>query len=139
MRMEVQSPDLGILELVLNSTDDQGSPVSKTFKLLFDYRAIKRAEDELGIDLRDFSKWLDIVLKPSMTPALVHVGLAKYHPEVTLEEITDLLHPSAQGALQDAITELLFPGVLDKLRKAREDAEKEASVPNVPSGESVAA
>jgi hypothetical protein len=129
-RVEIQSPDLGYVELVLNSTDGQGTPVSKTFKLIYEYLAIKRAEDALGIDLKDYSQWSKI--KSSMMPQLVHAGLAKFHPEVTLDEVTELLNPSVQASIQNAIFELLFPGVIEKIQKIKAEKEQDTS-PNVQS------
>lgn len=134
-KINVQSPDLSALELVLNSTDEQGETVSKTYLLVYDYRAIKRAEDALGIDLKDFRKWADV--KSHQMPVLVHAGLAKNHPEVALSEIEDALNPSAQALIQDAVFELLFPGVLDKLKKAQE--QDKVTSPNVPSEANAAA
>lgn len=129
-KIEIQSPDLGIVELVLNSTDEQGNPVSQTFKLIYEYRAIKRVEDALGIDLKDFQQWKNV--KSGMTPTLVHAGLAKYHPEVTLDQVTDLLNPEVQFAIHDAIFGLLFPGVLEQLNKLRAEAEAVGeTIPNV--------
>ena len=72
--IEVQSPDLGYINFVLSYEDEQGSPASKTFRLVYTYRAIRLAEESLGIDLKDFSKWAEV--KSSMTPKLVLAGLA---------------------------------------------------------------
>src|SRR5579863_5434003 len=116
-KIEIQSPDLGYVELVLNSTDEQGNPASKTYKLIYEYRAIKRAEDALGIDLKDFTQWKNV--KSSMTPQLVHAGLAKFHPEVTLEEIADQLNPSVQFPIQNAIFDMLFPGVMESIERLK--------------------
>jgi hypothetical protein len=136
--VEIQSPDLGYVNLVLNTTDEQGNPVAQTYKLIYEYRAIKRAEDALGIDLKDFTKWGQI--KSSMTPQLVHAGLAKYHPEVTLDQVIDQLNPEAQAVLQDAIFGLLFPGVLEKIKKLKEEQESVGETsPNAESGATVAA
>jgi hypothetical protein len=132
--VEVQSPDLGYINLVLNSTDADGSPISTTYKLCFDYRGIKRFDDATGIDLKDFTQWAKV--KSSHTPELVHAGLTKFHREVTLDEVLDLLNPSVQAAVQDVSFELLFPGVLEKLKQAKAEAE---SIPNVPAEASVAA
>jgi hypothetical protein len=133
-KIEIQSPDLGYIELILNSTDEQGNPASKTYKLCYDYRAIKRAEEALGVDLKDFTQWKDV--KSHMTPQLIHAGLAKFHPDATLDEVTDLLNPSSQAVIQDAVFELLFPGVIEKLRKAKEELD---TSPNAESGASVGA
>ncbi len=125
--IEVQSPDLGYINFVLSYEDEQGSPASKTFRLVYTYRAIRLAEESLGIDLKDFSKWAEV--KSSMTPKLVLAGLAACHPEVTLEWLESVLNPSVQGAIQDAVFSLLFPGVLEKLQAAKDKADKEA-LPN---------
>ncbi len=139
--LELQSPDLGYVNLVLNSADEQGSPVTRTYKLSYEYRAIKRAEDSLGIDLKDFTQWSKV--KSSMTPQLIHAGLAKFHPDVTLDEVTDLLNPSVQAAVQDAIFELLFPGVLEKIQKRKAELDKAeaegTTSPNAEAGANAAA
>ena len=134
-KVEIQSPDLGYVELVLNSSDEQGNPVSKTYKLIYEYKAIKRAEDAIGIDLKDFTQWKNV--KSSMTPQLVHAGLAKYHPEISLDEVMESLNPSAQSLIQDAIFELLFPGIIDKIQKLKASTAKNEPIPNVPAAASV--
>jgi hypothetical protein len=124
--LEIQSPDLNCISLVLNSSDATGAPVAKTFTLAYDYRALKRIEDNLHVDLKSYTQWIEV--KSWMTPQLVHAGLAKFHPEVTLEEIQDSLNPIAQGKIQDAIFELLFPGVLKKLEELK--AKQDEALPN---------
>jgi hypothetical protein len=136
MTLELQSPDLGYINLVLNSTDDQGKPASKTYKLSYDYRAIKRAEDSLGVDLKNFDQWSKV--KSSMTPEIVHAGLAKFHPDVTLDEVIDQLSPDAQIAIQNAVFDLLFPGIIAQIEKLKAEKEK-VEVPNGQSATSVAA
>ena len=64
-----------------------------------------------------------------MTPTLVHAGLAKYHPDVTLEQITDLLNPEAQNQIQNAIFDLLFPGILERIEKLKAETEQ-GELPN---------
>jgi hypothetical protein len=96
-----------------------------TYKLTYDYAAIKRAEDSTGVDLKDFKEWSKI--KSSHTPALVHAGLHRHHSEVTLEQVTGFLHPATQVAVQNAIFELLFPGLREKIEAAQT---KEAQLPN---------
>jgi hypothetical protein len=132
--VEIQSPELGYVNFVLTTSDEQGQPVTNTYKLIFDYRAIKRAEEALGIDLKDFSQWKNV--KSSMTPVLVHAGLAKFHPAVTLDEVIDSLNPESQGKIQDAIFELLFPGVIEKIQKlkAEQDKAEGTASPNAESG-----
>jgi hypothetical protein len=136
--IEVQSPDIGYVNLVLGSLDAEGNPVSITYKLTYDYRGIKRFDDATAIDLKDFTQWAKV--KSGHTPELVHAGLAKFHPDVTLDQVIDQLNPSAQAVIQDAIFELLFPGLLEKIKGLKEQQDRPGEVsPNVESEATVAA
>jgi hypothetical protein len=126
--IELQSSVQKHINFVLNDEDEQGNPVSTTYKLVYNYAAIKRAEDSTGVDLKSFESWKNI--KSSMTPALVHAGMAKYHPDVTLEYIADRLSPDVQRPLQDALFDYLFPGVMEQVKKIQE-AKGETASPNV--------
>jgi|HubBroStandDraft_5_1064220.scaffolds.fasta_scaffold10642_6 hypothetical protein len=115
--IEVKSAVIPHINLVINDVNDQGESITKTFKLVYDYRAIARAEESIGVDLKSFEAWKE--LKSSMTPKLVLAGLAKYHPDVPLDYLLDVLNPTVQRNLQDALFEYLFPGVMDLLKKAQ--------------------
>ena len=133
--IEVKSAVIPHIDLVINDVNEQGEAITKTFKLVYDYRAIARAEDSIGVDLKSFEAWKE--LKSSMTPKLVHAGLAKHHPEVTLEYLLDVLNPSVQRSLQEALFEYLFPGVMDAMRKAQAEAKGDSK--NVQGGSEAAA
>jgi hypothetical protein len=117
--IKINVPDFDYVDFEVKTSEGV-----RTFKLMYDYAAIKVAEDETGVDLRDVKEWASI--KSSHLPALVHAGLHRNHPDVTLEQVGNFLHPSVQGAVLDAIFELLFPGVIEKTRelRAKEDARK---------------
>jgi hypothetical protein len=116
MTLAINSPVTPYINFVLNSEDPNGNPVVENFKLVYDYRAIRRAEEELGIDLKDWQQWKHI--KSSQTPALVYCGLMKFHPDVTKEHIEETLNPDVQGPLQQALFDMFFPGVSDKIKAA---------------------
>jgi len=137
--IEVQSAVIPYIKLVLNGEDEQGNPVVNEYKLVYDYRAIARAEESVKVDLKSFEAWKKIT--SAMTPQLVHAGLAKHHPEVTLDQIQDKLNPGVQRPLQEALFDALFPGVMDTIRKLRAEEEKSRATgasPNAESGASVA-
>jgi hypothetical protein len=120
--IEVQSAVIPYIRLVLNDVDDKGNPTSKEYKLVYDYRAIARAEQSLGIDLKSFEAWKHVT--SAMTPQLVMAGLAKYHPDVTLDEVMDGLNPAAQRSLHDALIEYLFPGITEAVKKFQAETNK---------------
>lgn len=131
--VELLSPEIPYIELVINDRDEQGEPVTKTFKLCFDYRAIARAEDSIpGLDLKDWQRWKD--LKSSDTPKLIHAGLAKFHSDVTLEYLLDVLNPVAQEPILKALFDYLFPGLWDFLVKLKKE-EARAKAAGVPKNE----
>ena len=130
-KVEVQSAVIPHIELVINDVNEQGEAIVKKFKLVYDYRAIARAEEALGIDLKSFEAWKRIT--SSMTPKLVHAGLAKYHSDITLDYLLDVLNPTVQRSLQDALFEFLFPGVLEAMKKLQAENEKSGDSKNAQS------
>jgi hypothetical protein len=118
---EVQSATIPYINLVLNTEDPNGTPVSTTYRLVYDYRAIARVEETLNVDLKSFECWKQIT--SAMTPQLVHAGLARCHPDVTIDQVLDNLNPSTQRPLQDALFEYLFPGVLEAMKKMKAEGE----------------
>jgi hypothetical protein len=127
---KIESGITPYISLVLNWDDDQGNPQTSEYKLCFDYRCIKKAEDLLGIDLKDFQAWKKVT--SAMTPTLVHAGMSRYHPDVTLAQVEERLNPDVQRALQDALFDALFPGVMDAVKKfqAEEAKKSEGTSPN---------
>jgi hypothetical protein len=120
--MELQSPPIQHINLILNDVDEQGNPVTTTWKLAYEYRAIKRAEESIKVDLKSFEAWKTV--SSAMTPQLVHAGLSKFHPDVTLDEVMDKLNPAVQRPVHEAIFEFLFPGILDAMKKVQETEPK---------------
>jgi hypothetical protein len=111
--------------LVIDKED--GTP-PVTWKLCYTYKAIAKIEEFTGLDLKKFDAWKDISSGKHF-PAIVWGGLEKYNPDVTLEQVVEVLNPEAQKILSDEIFNLMFPGVreawekeLDKLKGTGETA-----------------
>jgi hypothetical protein len=115
---EVQSTVTPEIRLTIVAEDAAGNEVKKTWRLVFDYRAIAKAEKATGRDLKKLAAWKDISSGTDF-PAIVHAGLNRYHPDVTIDEVIDGLNPMAQRLLSDEIFYYMFPGM-------REAVEKEA-------------
>jgi hypothetical protein len=106
--------------------EDGTPPV--TWKLCYTYKAIAKIEEATGLDLKKFDAWKDISSGKHF-PAIVWGGLEKHNPDVTLEQVVEVLNPEAQKLLSDEIFNLMFPGVreawekeLDKLKGTGETA-----------------
>jgi hypothetical protein len=114
--------------------DAEDGTEPRKWTLCYTYRAIAKIEDAIGKDIKKVESWRDLSSGKDF-PAIVWGGLSKYNPEVTLEEVQDVLNPEAQRLLSDAIFELMFPGVLDAINTALKDEETGATAsPNGQTG-----
>ena len=120
----VKSSVIDHFSLVLDNED--GTP-SKAWKLCYDYRALAKIEQATGLDIKKIEDWKDLSSGKHF-PTIVWGGLNRFNPEVTLDEVMDILNPDAQRLLSDAIFNLMFPGVVE----AYEKLTKEKGDPNSP-------
>ena len=102
--------------LVLDAED---GTEPKTWKLAYTYKAIAKVEDAIGKDIKKISDWQSLSSGKDF-PVIVWGGLDKFNPEVTLEDVRDVLNPECQRLLSDAIFELMFPGVREAYQKQLE-------------------
>lgn len=124
----VKSKVIDHFTLVVDAED--GTP-AKTWKLAYDYRAIAKIEDKIGKDLKRIDDWKDLSSGKDF-PIIVWGGLNRFNPEVSLDEVLDMLNPEAQRLLSDAIFSLMFPGVVEAFEKM-----KEQGAPQPPNAEAV--
>jgi hypothetical protein len=116
--------------LVLDAED---GTEPKSWKLAYTYKAIARIEEAIGKDIKKIADWNGLSSGKEF-PVIVWGGLEKFNPEVTLDEVREILNPEAQRALSDIIFELMFPGAAAAYQKILAD-EKVAGAtadPNVP-------
>ena len=106
---------------------------TKTWKLCYDYRSIAAIEDATGLDLKKFDDW-KAISSGKQFPKIVHGGLHRYNPDVTLEEVLDVLNPQAQRLLSDKIFDLMFPGAYEAFIKQKELEDTGATADPNPQG-----
>jgi hypothetical protein len=113
---------------------EDGQP-PKVWKLCYTYGAIAKIEDAIGKDIKKVEDWKDLSSGKDF-PVIVWGGLSKFNPEVTLDEVIDVLNPEAQRLLSDAIFELCFPGVVEAYNKAIKEQEATGATadPNAQTG-----
>jgi hypothetical protein len=131
-RKEVMSEEITIqstvtpaIKIIVNTEDASGKPKQQTWRLVFDYRAIAKCEAATGRDLKRIEAWKDISSGKEF-PAIVHAGLNRYDPDVTLDQVIDALNPQAQRLLSDAIFDMLFPGVKEAWEAKQAAGESES-------------
>jgi hypothetical protein len=112
-KLEIKSMVVPHFTLILDNED--GTP-PKTWKLCYTYRAIAKIENATGLDLKKIEDWRSISSGKHF-PTIVWGGLEKFNPDVTLDEVLDVLNPEAQRLLSDAVFELMFPGVRELYEK----------------------
>lgn len=115
--------------LVLDAED---GTEPKTWKLAYTYKAIAKIEEAIGKDIKKLEDWKDLSSGKDF-PVIVWGGLDKFNPEVSLDEVIEILNPEAQRALSDAIFELMFPGVREAYERLTKDTGESAS-PNDQTG-----
>ena len=116
---EVQSVVTDEFKLTVVSEDAAGNQTKKTWRLVYDYRSIAKIEKAIGRDIKKIESWKNLSSGTDF-PAIVHGGLGRYHPDVTLDEVLDVLNPAAQRVLSDEIFYLMFPGMREVIEKQAE-------------------
>jgi hypothetical protein len=84
-----------------------------------------------GLDLLNIEAWKEVGSKHF--PVIVHCGLARYQPKVTLPEVRSKLDPVVQTPIQNTIIYMLFPGFREYMEKLAK--EKDQGGPNRPNGQ----
>ena len=112
---------------------EDGTP-PKVWKLSYNYNALSKVETATGLDLKKIDAWKNISSGKHF-PTIVWGGLERFNPEVTLDEVIDVLNPEAQRLLSDKIFELMFPGAREAYEKVLKEKESGATAdPNVETG-----
>jgi hypothetical protein len=95
----------------------------KKYKLVLDFNAIARAQEELGKDFSEVKSWFHGMTSLD-TVKLCWFALKRHHPEITWEEVGSWFSASDITPLNNLLIELAFPGTLDRIKKAIEDKAK---------------
>ena len=121
---EVQSAVMDHFNIVVINEDAAGNEIKKTWRLVYDYRALAKIEKTIGRDIKKIEAWKDLSSGTDF-PAIVHGGLNRYHPDVTIDQVLDVLNPAAQRILSNEIFYLMFPGMREALEKREAGTETE--------------
>ncbi len=113
--------------------DAEDGSAPKQWKLAYTYKAIAKIEAAIGKDIKRIEGWQDLSSGTEF-PVIVWGGLDKFNPEVTLEEVREVLNPEAQRLLSDRIFELMFPGVLEAIKSMDPKDTGATADPNVQTG-----
>ncbi len=92
-----------------------GDGPAQAWKLCVDYNALAKIETATGMDIRKIDSWAGI--SNTNFTQIVWGCLARYSPEVTLEDVRNQLHPQIQTKVGDAILLLTFPELAEAMAK----------------------
>src|ERR1700753_2292004 len=95
----------------------------KHYKLVLDFNAIARTQEELGKDFAVFASWVQGMTSRD-TVKLCHFALHRHHPEVTWEQVCSWFSPEHIAPLNNLLIELAFPGTLEQIKKSIESKSK---------------
>ena len=115
---------------------DNEDGTTKVWKLCYTYKAIAAIEDATGLDIKKYDTWKSIS-SGKQFPQIVWGGLQKYNPEVTLDEVQDILNPEAQIKLLNVIFELLYPGLVEAYKKLEAEHSTGTGVTANPNAEQI--
>lgn len=110
--------------------DPEDGTEPTTWKMCPTYRAIAKIEEKIGKDIKKFEDWKDLSSGKEF-PVIVWGMLDKFNPEVTLDEVLDILNPEVQRLLSDVLFELCFPGVKEQYEKLLKEQQGASESPNV--------
>ena len=95
----------------------------KKYKLVLDFNAIARAQEELGKDFALFTSWAQGMTSLE-TVKLCYYALKRHHPDITWKELGSWFSPEHIAPLSNLLFDLAFPGTLDRIKKSLEDKSK---------------
>ncbi len=101
--------------------DGEDGVEPREWRLCYDYKAVAKIEEATGLDIKKYDDW-QTIRSGKHFPTIVWGGLNRYNPEVTLDEVVDILNPECQTKLWEVIFDLLYPGVKEAWEKAQAEA-----------------
>lgn len=113
--------------------DAEDGTEPKKWTLCYTYKAIAKIEEAIGKDIKRLEDWKDLSSGKEF-PVIVWGGLDKFNPEITLDQVVEILNPEAQRALSDAVFELMFPGVREAYERILANETGATASPNAQTG-----
>src|ERR1039458_4147148 len=104
---ELQAAVTPTIKITIEAEDGSAS---KVWRLCLDYRALGGIEAQLRKHLKNIESRKNLSSGKDY-PQIVHCCLARYNPEVTLDDVLNDLSPSVQRPLSDALFTVAFPEI----------------------------
>lgn len=97
----------------------------ETYKMKFGMKAIIALDRAFGINLLDKKRAAELEMTPLMLTKLLWAGLQRYHRDLVLEDVEDLLDDSDQVEIEKAIKDAFAHAMEDEVKKNQIEEEKE--------------
>jgi hypothetical protein len=111
-----ESASLSFTKLQVKRLNAQLEEEELEYTLVLDFNAIAKALQHTGRDLTDIRNWENISGPEVST--VCWCAFNRFHPDVTLEQVREMLSPAQSNAVCDMLLEMCFPGVLAKIAEA---------------------
>jgi hypothetical protein len=126
-----ESASLSVCTMQVKRLTDDKQEEIKDYTLVMDFNAIAKAQEQLGRDLSDITKWQDLS-GPEIT-TVVWCALDRFHFDVTLKEVRQMLTPAQSAVVCNMLLEMCFPGIIERidarLKELKEEELKKAEGP----------
>lgn len=103
---------------------DNEDGTTTDWRLCLDYRALALIEEKTSLDLKNPASWQGSGAQASKHfPTIVWGSLQRFNPEVSAEQVLDVLSPDAQDELFVQLSMLCFPRLREDMKKKKAEIE----------------
>lgn len=124
------------VDLTRDAETGELKDVVREYTLVLDMNAQAKVSELLNKNILGLGdEWVWDKLTPEEVTTILHCSMARFHPEVTLEEARRVVPPVDLWKVHNILVELCFPGILKRIADANA-AKAAETAPNPPSATS---
>lgn len=125
-----ESASLSMSTLQVRRLKNDKQEETVTYDLVMDFNAIAKAQEHLGRDLSDVNQWQN--LNGVEVTTVVWCALDRFHPEITLKEVRQMLTPAQSAQVSNMLLEMCFPGILERIAARMKELEEKGEAQQTP-------
>jgi hypothetical protein len=125
-----EAASLSTSTLLVKKLGDDKQEQTIEYTLSLDFNSVAKAQEHLGRDLSVLTNWQNMT--GSDTSIVCWCALDRFHPEVTLRQLRQMISPAQSAIVSNMLLEMCFPGILERIRVQLEKKAKGESVEENP-------
>jgi hypothetical protein len=122
-----EAASLGVARIKVHQLDNDLNETIKEYKLCLDMNAQAHVLELIDRDLTELKNWQN--LSGIDISSVCWCAFERFHPEMPLKEVRQVLSPANMGATFNMLLELTFPGILERLAKIKPEGESQPNPP----------